>query len=102
SASPSHLLPQGEKGSRLPKLRQIENPRLEPRSPSPREGEGAERSEAGEGSVRSQKARPEWRTAKTRRLRGYAKAMRRNETPHERLLWGILRGRRFNGVKFRR
>ena len=102
SGASRHLLPQGEKGSRLTDLRQFENERLEPRSPSPLEGEGAERSEAGEGSVGAPKARSEWRTAKTGRLRRFAKSMRRNETPHERQLWGILRDRRFNGFKFRR
>jgi very-short-patch-repair endonuclease len=30
-----------------------------------------------------------------------ARELRRNITDHERLLWELLRGRRFNGIKFR-
>ena len=36
------------------------------------------------------------------RLRGFAKRMRSEQTDHERRLWGILRARRLEGLKFRR
>jgi len=35
-------------------------------------------------------------------IRGYAKAMRRDATEAERLIWRHLRGHRFVGMKFRR
>ena len=35
-------------------------------------------------------------------LRARAREMRREPTEAERLLWGLLRGRRFSGLKFRR
>src|SRR5947207_444852 len=36
------------------------------------------------------------------RLKAYARELRKNLTPAERILWSELRGRRFAGFKFRR
>jgi very-short-patch-repair endonuclease len=36
------------------------------------------------------------------RLIGFARQLRRNLTPAERILWKALRGRRFDELKFRR
>jgi very-short-patch-repair endonuclease len=36
------------------------------------------------------------------RIQGFAKALRRSSTPHERILWSILRDRRLADYKFRR
>ena len=35
-------------------------------------------------------------------MRGFARALRRNSTEAEKLLWSRLRGRRFDGIKFKR
>jgi very-short-patch-repair endonuclease len=67
--------------------------------PSPLEGEGASRSEAGEGTSRAQKWK---RPTATPRMRKFAKSLRAEATEAERKLWGALRGRRFEGFKFRR
>jgi very-short-patch-repair endonuclease len=37
-----------------------------------------------------------------RRPHGRERSLRKTATPHERLLWGLLRDRRFSGFKFRR
>jgi very-short-patch-repair endonuclease len=58
--------------------------------PSPLVGEGARRADEGE----KQKLSP--------RLRATARRLRRQQTPHEALLWSILRDRRFVDYKFRR
>lgn len=48
------------------------------------------------------RARTDWRTAKTPRVRAFAKVMRHAPTEAERKLWLLLRNRRFAGNKFRR
>ncbi|MBU1175157.1 MAG: DUF559 domain-containing protein [Alphaproteobacteria bacterium] len=89
SSGPSdHLLPQGEKGSggssRLETYRGTN-------SPSPLAGEGGARSASGEGNA-----------ARTKKLRGFARHMRRHPTEAERRMWLLLRDRRLSGLKFRR
>jgi very-short-patch-repair endonuclease len=50
--------------------------------------------------------RPDKTTPRVRgtseRVNAAARALRRTETPTEQLLWAALRGRRLNGLKFRR
>ena len=48
------------------------------------------------------RARVDWRTAKTPRLRTFARIMRHASTEAESKLWLLLRNRRFVGYKFRR
>ena len=43
---------------------------------------------------------PDWRVSS--RLRSNARALRKNSTDAERLLWAALRGHRLNGASFRR
>jgi very-short-patch-repair endonuclease len=69
-----HLLPQGEKEETT-------------NSPSPLEGEGGALA-PDEGAVRSKVQ--------------FARQLRRNLTPEEVKVWVALRGRRFEGFKFRR
>ena len=68
--------------------------------PSPLEGEGARR--AGEGSGLAPYARKAWRTNATKRLRGFARSMRKDATEVEDRLWTLVRNRRFVDFKFRR
>jgi len=37
-----------------------------------------------------------------KKVLGYAREMRKNPTPAEKLMWGNLRGRKFHGKKFNR
>jgi adenine-specific DNA-methyltransferase len=47
-------------------------------------------------------SRPEHAKAASEHMRTRARALRRNATFPERVLWGLLRDRRLSGVKFRR
>ncbi|WP_082434518.1 endonuclease domain-containing protein [Devosia sp. A16] len=89
SGAARHLLPQGEKVERLTDVAA---------SPSPLVGEGARRADEG--------FSPPSPTAARRpvapRLRSFARYLRREATPHEEVLWHLLRGRRFVDFKFRR
>ncbi len=64
-----------------------------------REGAGGS---SGGGAAPINRRHKEWRSALTPVLRQRARAMRAEPTEAERLLWTILRGRRFAGFKFRR
>ena len=82
---------------------------VSPRLPSPLEGEGARRADEGllaaiaeRDQAKGKRARPEWRTATTKRLRGFAKSMGAEPTEAERRLWALLRDRRLARYKFRR
>ncbi|WP_404405051.1 endonuclease domain-containing protein [Pelagibacterium halotolerans] len=114
-AAPAHLLPQGEK-ARAVRAEAFSPTTVSVREdahkaatstnlPSPLEGEGglsrSERSDEGYAAPR-QPAGAKWRHENPKRNRGFAKAMRRNPTEHERKLWLILKCRRFVGYKFRR
>ena len=71
-------------------------------SPSPAEGRGACAALApppcaGEGQASRSDARE-----RGRQIRGRAKSMRSAQTPAEHRLWQILRGKRFDGYKFKR
>ncbi|MHA6692154.1 endonuclease domain-containing protein [Devosia sp. A449] len=48
------------------------------------------------------RARTEWRTAKTPRLRNFARTMRHEPTEAEAKFWALLRNRRLVNYKFRR
>jgi very-short-patch-repair endonuclease len=47
-------------------------------------------------------SRPDDPKSESRHMRARAAELRRNATFPERVLWGLLRDRRLNGVKFRR
>ncbi len=81
SGAARHLLPPGEKEESTLKGKNL---------PSPLVGEGARR--AGEGGIPSRPAR----------LTGFSRSMRKNPTEPEKLLWRLLRDRRFASHKFRR
>lgn len=79
-----HLLPQGEK----------EEVTIDGATtlPSPLVGEGGTHSVTGEGA----------RLSTNKRLKSFAKTMRKKPTEAERTLWRLLRNRRFSNHKFRR
>ncbi|VAW18546.1 hypothetical protein MNBD_ALPHA12-2231 [hydrothermal vent metagenome] len=102
-----HLLPRGEKeeksatvrgGEREGKAELLSRPLDKDEGlsinsmifPSPLVGEGARR--AGEGGFK----------AKALRLKGFSRSMRQKPTEAEKLLWRLLRNRRFANHKFRR
>jgi isoleucyl-tRNA synthetase/very-short-patch-repair endonuclease len=83
SVASRHLLPQGEKER---------STAAGDERPSPLVGEGGQRPD--EGSKPSEQ--------KQAVMRQFARDMRSEPAPAEEKLWTILRGRRFNGFKFRR
>ncbi|MHB1109350.1 MAG: endonuclease domain-containing protein [Devosia sp.] len=85
------------------------------RAPSPTRGEGADCELSVENDVTPTTGSPsplvgeggasapgEGEKQRNPRLKGFARKLRREATPAERLLWGALRGRRFADFKFRR
>ncbi len=95
SSGPSdHLLPQGEKDEGHAERAANAG------SPSPLVGEGARR--AGEGGGPPAPRHEETHQPVSPRLRGIARKLRRNSTEAEKLLWELLRNRRFAAFKFRR
>jgi very-short-patch-repair endonuclease len=89
------------------------NSQMPQSAPSPLMGEGARRADEGgaanaAGLITQDDAQEpifvpaEDPAPKQSRLRRFARELRRESTPHERLLWAYLRDRRFAKFKFRR
>jgi very-short-patch-repair endonuclease len=77
-----------ERGPTATDSKDLRRAEMSQSAPSPLVGEGARRADEGRGP--------------DSRLKGFARNLRRRATPHERLLWGQLRSRRFAEFKFRR
>ena len=105
SASPSHLLPQGEKALTEKSVWKPSAPNPAVGIPSPLAGEGARRACPGPdpGADEGKPATPPQRLLKTsQRTKHLARSLRRNATAAEGKLWQLLRHRRLEGFKFRR
>jgi very-short-patch-repair endonuclease len=95
SGASRHLLPQGEKESRLPDSQAEQGSSQS--GPSPLAGEGGRRPDEGWAST------PKERLLKSSgRTIGLAKSLRQTSTEAEKRLSHLLRSRRFAGYKFRR
>jgi very-short-patch-repair endonuclease len=81
------------KGTNLPSARQVE-------PPLPLAGEGWGGGAAASEVSMADENHPSWKVST--RLRSNARALRKNSTDAERLLWAALRGHRLNGASFRR
>jgi very-short-patch-repair endonuclease len=89
SGAARHLLPQGEKAEGATDVSAL---------PSPLVGEGARRADEGFSPPATTAARK----PVAPRLRSFARHLRHDATPHEEVLWQLLRDRRFVNFKFRR